>query len=299
MKKTKNSDQETLRTELNRLFMAWQNYLKIHFNEFAFSFKKMSFLRTVSFLALVALFVGVFKKNTVYAQSDLALQPSALGGSLPHIFSWIISGGLISIFVSAVRKKYTLFKRWFDFIVSLFGLIILSPLFLILALLIKMDSYGPIFFQQERVGEKGKLFKIWKFRTMRINAELETGPVWAQDNDPRITRLGNFLRKSHLDELPQLFNMLRGDMSLVGPRPERPELLGMITKHVPDFTERLDVKPGVTGLAQVRYQYGASIKDAAVKLKYDKFYGGKMSLPLDFQIVLWTMSKVITGEGAR
>jgi lipopolysaccharide/colanic/teichoic acid biosynthesis glycosyltransferase len=162
-----------------------------------------------------------------------------------------------------------------------------------------MDSPGPVFFTQKRIGKLGRWFSIWKFRTMRHKAEMETGPVWAEDNDPRVTRIGRFLRKSHLDELPQLFNVFCGDMSLIGPRPERPEMVEVITEKIPGFDKRLFVKPGITGLAQVRYDYGATIKDAARKLKYDALYIKRMCFLLDFQIVFWTIGRVLTGEGAR
>jgi exopolysaccharide biosynthesis polyprenyl glycosylphosphotransferase len=210
-----------------------------------------------------------------------------------------MSGGLVSVLVGFARANYQLFKRCFDFTVASIALIVLSPLFLIIGLLIKIDSEGPVFFRQDRVGQGGEIFKIWKFRTMRKEAELETGPVWAQDNDPRITRIGEFLRKSHLDELPQLINVFRGQMSLIGPRPERPEFIKTIAEEIPNFSFRLGVKPGITGLAQVRYRYGASIKDAARKLRYDLFYIKRMCWFLDFRIILWTIERVLTGEGAR
>jgi lipopolysaccharide/colanic/teichoic acid biosynthesis glycosyltransferase len=265
--------------------------------------KKPNFIvRNLKWTAVIIVFAGLMSlivKNVVYAQTDWALSPLSGLSAWGSPFSWLMGGGLVSIFIDRARKNYQLFKRGFDILISLVGLVLLSPLFLIVVLLIKIDSYGPVFFRQERVGEKGKLFKIWKFRSMRVDAELETGPVWAQDDDPRITRLGSFLRKSHIDELPQLANMLKGDMSLVGPRPERPELLRVINEQLPDFPKRLEIKPGLTGLAQVRYRYGATIKDASRKLKYDILYTGKMGWFLDFRILYWTLGKVVTGEGAR
>ncbi|MBU3933223.1 MAG: sugar transferase [Candidatus Omnitrophica bacterium] len=196
-------------------------------------------------------------------------------------------------------RRFQGFKRGFDFLVAGLGLILLSPLFLIVSILIRIDFPGPAFFRQERLGKDGKIFKMWKFRTMNTDAELETGPVWAAEGDPRITRLGRFLRKSHIDEIPQLINVFKGEMSLIGPRPERPVFVEKINGDIPNFNDRLRVKPGITGLAQVRYRYGASIKDAARKLKYDLLYIKRMCWILDFQIILWTFGRVLTGEGAR
>ena len=198
-----------------------------------------------------------------------------------------------------VRRRFQGVKRGFDFLVAALGLILLSPLFLILSILIRIDFPGPAFFRQERLGKDGKIFKMWKFRTMRTDAELETGPVWAREEDPRITRLGHFLRRAHIDELPQLINVFKGEMSLIGPCPERPVFAEKINSHIPNFNERLKVKPGITGLAQVRYRYGASIKDAARKLKYDLIYIKQMCWMLDIRIIFWTVGRVLTGEGAR
>jgi lipopolysaccharide/colanic/teichoic acid biosynthesis glycosyltransferase len=234
-------------------------------------------------------------RSNVYAQSEMMKEPL-----LPfQTFHWFMSGSIASVFIGFARVKYRLGKRLLDSFIAVCSLILLAPLFFILALLIKLESAGPVFFRQVRVGEKGKRFIIWKFRTMRHNAELETGPVWAGEKDPRITRLGEFLRKTHLDELPQLLNVVRGEMSIIGPRPERPEMLEVIEGTFPYFRERLHVKPGITGLAQVRYQYGASLKDATRKLRYDLIYIKRMCWLLDFQIILWTIGRVVTGEGAR
>ena len=134
---------------------------------------------------------------------------------------------------------------------------------------------------------------------MREHAELETGPVWAGEDDPRITRLGHFLRKTHIDELPQLINIFKGDMSLIGPCPERPVFVEKINIYIPKFNARLKIKPGITGLAQVRHRYSASIKDAAEKLKYDLLYIKKMCWTLDAKIIFWTIGRVLSGEGAR
>jgi len=162
-----------------------------------------------------------------------------------------------------------------------------------------LDSRGSVFFRQIRTGEGGKDFLIYKFRTMRQDAESETGAVWAQKNDTRITRMGRFLRKSRLDELPQLFNVLKGDMSFIGPRPERPEMITALEVIIPYYSERHSVKPGITGWAQVKYSYGGSVEDAIEKLKYDLFYIKHMSLFLDLLILLETVKVVLFGRGGR
>jgi len=189
-------------------------------------------------------------------------------------------------------------KRFIDVLLAIAGLIVFLPFFPLVALLIKLDSPGPIFFTQERVGESEQLFTVYKFRTMRQDAETATGAVWAQKNDPRITRLGNFLRKSRIDEIPQLFNVLLGEMSLVGPRPERPEFVTKLKEVVPYYSERHFVRPGVTGWAQVCYPYGASVEDALEKLRYDLYYTKNISLALDLLVIVKTV-KVVLGRGGR
>ncbi len=249
--------------------------------------------------AIIFFFVLLWMlKQRVYAQEDNLVSVSFFSYA-GRIFSWIMGGGVLGALVRFARRNYIYFKRLVDLIGATIGLIICAPLFLIIAILIRIDSKGPVFFRQIRVGKEGRVFKIWKFRTMRENAEFETGPIWAEDSDPRMTRVGYFLRKSHLDELPQLINVFFGEMSLIGPRPERPEMAELILKHVPHFSQRLKVHPGITGLAQVRYTYGASIKDAAKKLRYDLLYMKKLCFLLDIQIIFWTIARVITGEGAR
>lgn len=164
---------------------------------------------------------------------------------------------------------------------------------------IKLDSPGPVIFKQKRVGENEKIFVLYKFRTMRNDAEKGSGAVWAKKNDPRVTRIGKFLRKTRLDELPQLFNVLKGDMSFVGPRPERPEFVEKLKEIIPYYSERHFVKPGVTGWAQVRYPYGASVEDAVEKLRYDLFYIKNLSMFLDLYIVFETFKVVLFGRGSR
>ena len=188
-------------------------------------------------------------------------------------------------------------KRASDVLLSLTGILVSLPLLPFIVLAIKLDSPGPILFSQNRVGEGDRLFSIYKFRTMRQDAESKTGAVWSQVNDPRITRIGNFLRKSRLDEIPQLFNILKGDMSLVGPRPERPEFVATLKEHIPYYSERHYVKPGLTGWAQVSYPYGASVEDAIEKLRYDLYYIKNISLLLDMRIILRTVGVVLFGKG--
>lgn len=190
-------------------------------------------------------------------------------------------------------------KRLLDIGGALIGLVICLPLFPLVALLIKLDSSGPIFFRQVRVGEGDRLFTIFKLRSMRQDAEVGTGAVWASKDDPRITKLGAFLRKSRLDELPQLINVLRGEMSLVGPRPERPEFVKDLKQEIPFYSERHYMKPGVTGWAQVRYPYGASLQDAVEKLRYDLYYIKNYSLLFDVWVILLTIGVVVFRKGAR
>ena len=190
-------------------------------------------------------------------------------------------------------------KRLFDIFFAVIGLIMFIPLIPVITFLIKLDSRGSLFFSQRRVGEGGKEFLIYKLRTMDQDAESKTGAVWAQKNDLRITRMGQLLRKIRIDELPQLYNVLKGDMSFIGPRPERPEMIKMLDEKIPYYSERHTVKPGITGWAQVKYSYGASLEDAMEKLKYDLFYIKHMSLFLDLLIVLETIKVVLVGRGAR
>lgn len=191
------------------------------------------------------------------------------------------------------------YKRAFDLVFAALGLLLTLPLLPLLALAIRLESPGPVLFRQLRVGENERPFLLYKFRSMRQDAESATGAVWAQVNDPRVTRLGKFLRKSRLDEIPQLLNVLKGDMSFVGPRPERPEFIEKLKEKIPYYGSRHCVKPGVTGWAQVRYPYGASEADALEKLRYDLYYIKNYSLSLDFLIILETVKVVLGGKGGR
>ena len=189
-------------------------------------------------------------------------------------------------------------KRLTDIVLAAVGLCVALPTIALIAVLTKLDSYGPVFFRQERVGENGRIFTLYKFRTMVEDAEKATGPVWAQETDPRTTRLGKILRRTGLDELPQMFNVLIGDMSFVGPRPERPHFVAELQEGIPYYSQRLVVKPGITGWAQVRYGYGATVEDAIEKLQFDLYYIKNMSFFLDMLILLSTAHKVLFAKVA-
>ena len=189
-------------------------------------------------------------------------------------------------------------KRILDVAASAVGLVVFSPLFVVVALVIRMDSPGPVFYRQVRVGLRGRPYMIWKFRSMRQDAE-KAGPRWAQANDPRISRVGWWLRKTRIDEFPQLVNVLRGDMSLVGPRPERPVFVQDLRMVIPYYDIRHTVRPGVTGWAQVKFRYGASQEDSHTKLQYDLYYVKNLSLLLDLRILVHTIRVMMLGLGAH
>ena len=187
--------------------------------------------------------------------------------------------------------------RWFlkdslEKLVAILLLVVTSPLMLLAAATIKLTSSGPVFYVQERVGQDGKIFKLIKFRTMKVDAEKD-GPVWAKKDDPRVTFVGRVLRKARIDELPQVFNLLAGQMAFVGPRPERPEFVSELRQEIPFYDQRHLVKPGITGWAQVSYPYGASVEDAREKLRYDLYYVKNMSLFFDTVILLATVRTVL------
>lgn len=190
-------------------------------------------------------------------------------------------------------------KRAWDIVFSLVFLLAGAPLYALIAILIKLDSPGPILFGQERVGERGRVFRMLKFRTMAADAEKQTGPVWTRDNDPRITRVGQSLRRTRLDEFPQIINVLKGDMSFVGPRPERPHFVAQLQERIPFYSQRHTVKPGITGWAQVKYRYGASMEDALEKLQYDFYYIKNLSIFLDLIILMHSVQVILFGKGAR
>jgi sugar transferase (PEP-CTERM system associated) len=205
------------------------------------------------------------------------------------------------IFSDGFRKSSLnrIFKLSFDILLSLVMLILLLPLMVLVAIIIKIDSKGPVFYFQERVGRNHKPYNIYKFRSMVDNAEKKSGPQYASENDNRVTRVGYYLRKFRIDELPQLWNVLKGEMSFVGPRPERGYFVEQYEKQIPYYRERFSIKPGITGWAQICYPYGANTEDTIEKLNYDLFYIKNMSFLMDMMIMLKTIKIVIFGKGAR
>ena len=208
--------------------------------------------------------------------------------------SWFIFGGGFN--QSATRVA---FKRFCDILFATILIVLAMPVMFITAILIALDSRGPILYRQERVGLNGKTFNIVKLRSMYVDMEMDSKPSWTVEDDRRITRVGKVIRKTRIDELPQLFNVLSGEMSLVGPRPEQPFFVESLTRDIPYYAVRHSVKPGITGWAQVRYQYGATVEDTIEKLQYDLYYVKNHNLLLDLFILVDTIVVVITGRGAR
>ena len=190
-----------------------------------------------------------------------------------------------------------LMKRFLDILISMTVLVVMLPVIIVISILIKLTSNGPAIYSQERVGKKGKPFTMYKFRTMRVDAEAETGPTWARENDPRTTKVGAWLRKTRIDEIPQFYNVLKGEMSLVGPRPERPYFVSRFKDEIPMYTRRLRVRPGITGWAQVKWKYDSSLDDVKEKTKYDLFYVENMSLRMDFKILINTIFSMVRAKG--
>ena len=205
------------------------------------------------------------------------------------------------IFSDGFRKGrfQDLVKRAIDVGFAGVGLLLALPILVLVAVAVRLSSRGPAMYHQERVGQYGRVFVLHKFRSMRVDAEKDTGAVWARSNDDRVTPIGNFIRRTRLDELPQLWNVLRGDMSLVGPRPERPEFVSSLTREIPYYGQRHTVRPGVTGWAQVRYAYGASVQDALEKLQYDLFYIKNRTMALDLFIIAKTVKTVLMRKGGQ
>jgi sugar transferase (PEP-CTERM system associated) len=196
-------------------------------------------------------------------------------------------------------RFFLIYKRAASVMVSIIGLLLTAPLIPFVVMVIKLTSPGPALYQQKRVGRGGEIFYCYKIRTMRADAEADTGPTWALDDDPRITKVGKFMRQMRIDEIPQLWNVLKGDMSLVGPRPERPEFVEGLSREIPYYYLRHSIRPGITGWAQIRYRYGNSVDDAKEKLRYDLFYIKNMSAGLDLLIFFNTIKIILLGRGAK
>ena len=231
----------------------------------------------------------------IHVDDGVSFRESLLGKlSVEHLppSSIIFSNGFRGVMV------YKGIKRAIDVLACLFGIALFLPLYLLIALAIKLDSRGPVFYKQERVGQDGRLFSLIKFRSMTVDAEKD-GPVWAVVNDQRVTRVGRWIRKLRLDEIPQLINVIRGEMSIVGPRPERPFFVRRLEKEIPFYSHRHAVKPGITGWAQILYPYGATREDAQEKLKYDLYYIKHLSPIMDLRIITETAKIVLLGRGAR
>jgi sugar transferase (PEP-CTERM system associated) len=236
------------------------------------------------------------KMSGVYVEDAASMYERLTGKILVDDLkpSWLIfSDGFV------ISRWTRLLKRSADVLLASIGAFLSAPLALLTALAVKLESTGPVLYGQDRVGENGRIFTVWKFRSMRQDAEKGGTPIWAKDRDDRVTRVGRVIRKTRLDELPQFWNVLRGDMSFVGPRPERPYFVEQLAKEIPFYQQRHSVKPGLTGWAQVKYQYGSSVEDAMEKLRYDLYYVKHLSVSLDVSIVFDTVKVILFGKGAK
>ena len=212
----------------------------------------------------------------------------------------LVSTGCAGLVLRFVQKQYRVAKSYVDWLAALAMFVFASPVLVICALLIKLTTKGPVIYKQERVGLHGRTFTLYKLRTMRVNAEADTGPIWCTgDGDSRIEGIGHLLRRAHLDELPQLFNVLKGDMSLVGPRPERPYFVEHLKQQIPDYENRLAVKPGITGLAQIRLHADHDVRDVRRKLKLDCLYIRRMCWWVDVGILFNTVRSVFLPQTER
>jgi exopolysaccharide biosynthesis polyprenyl glycosylphosphotransferase len=230
---------------------------------------------------------------------DIKVVPESLDVLGGFKFEEVVGHPLIRLHPTNMDRWQWIAKRFIDILVSLLVLVPLLPVWLFVALLIRLDSPGSVFHVQERVGKKGRIFKLYKFRSMIPDAERDTGPVWAQPEDKRITRVGRIIRKLRIDEIPQFINVLKGEMSLVGPRPERSYFVEQLKHEVSFYSRRLLVRPGITGWAQVRHRYDRSLEDVKEKIKYDLYYLENMSLTLDFKIILRTFIVASSGKGTH
>ncbi len=228
------------------------------------------------------------------------MEPSLMDVISGHLKTHEVAGvPLIVLLQDHMPRWEAQIKRLFDIVVSLFILIPFFPCWVLVGLLVKLTDRGPAVYSQERIGQNGKPFVMHKFRSMYTDAEAKSGPQWATDNDPRITPFGRFMRKTRLDEIPQMWNVLKGEMSFVGPRPERQHFIDMLSKEIPWYVKRLKMKPGVTGWAQVKHKYDETIEDVKTKVMYDLYYFENMSILLDLKIIIQTVMVVFTGKGAK
>jgi exopolysaccharide biosynthesis polyprenyl glycosylphosphotransferase len=207
--------------------------------------------------------------------------------------SWLIFTGR-----GRQKKVASLARSAVHWLVALVGAILSLPIVMVTAILIKLESPGPVFYTQDRVGKNGRTFVLTKFRSMRVDAE-QDGPVWAQKRDSRTTRVGRIIRKIRVDEIPQFWNILKGEMSFVGPRPERPHFVAQLAEEIPFYEQRHLIAPGLTGWAQIKYPYGSSTEDARQKLQYDLFYIKNQGLILDAIIIFETIKIILFGRGAQ
>jgi len=196
------------------------------------------------------------------------------------------------------RQSSMALQTFYSLIISVIGIVVTLPVMLMVALIVRFTSPGPVLFRQRRVGLNGAVFTLYKFRSMRADSEAKTGAVWAKKDDPRVTPVGRWLRKLRLDELPQLFNVLRGEMSIVGPRPERPEFVAVLQEKIPYYRQRHCVKPGISGWAQINHKYGDTVEDAMIKLEYDLYYIKNMAVSLDVYIMFHTAKTMLLARGA-
>jgi exopolysaccharide biosynthesis polyprenyl glycosylphosphotransferase len=264
-------------------------------------------LKPISILFIAIAFFGIPGSITKAGASASAIKTQEASveikmprSNAPEPSSFLLFGsGIFTMLLAFLRRAYHVSKRVMDVTIAGFAVIILAPFCLLVAALIKLTSKGPVFYSQTRSGKDGKHFEIYKFRTMKTDAEKDSGPVWAKAKDNRITPIGNFLRKSRIDEIPQFINVLKGDMSVIGPRPERPMFVEKLGEQIGDYKKRLTVKPGITGLAQVHHRYDESIADVRKKVKYDILYIKNICFSTDILIILRTFRVILTGFGAR
>ena len=245
--------------------------------------------------ALTPTAVAAFRAAGVTVESEMQFWERCLKRvDVAHLDAdWVAS-----LDVARAGRTQAVVNRLGDICTSLALLALTLPLMLLVAVLVRLDSPGPVLYRQERVGLGGKVFTVLKFRSMKVDAEAR-GPVWAKQRDPRVTSVGSFMRRTRIDELPQLFNVLRGQMSFIGPRPERPHFVEQLAEVIPFYRERARVKPGLTGWAQVNFPYGASVEDARGKLSYDLYYVKHRSILLDLSILFATVRVILFQEGSR